>query len=112
MSDLKITRGSTPDIQIAVPTDACTFSEDLHDAWVTIRCSGMPSITKKLIEGDLEADASTNTVILHLTQKDTLPMRGSKGEIQLKLMTVQDLVFVSQIEEFDILPAVNDEEML
>ena len=111
MARMLIRRGSTPEIRIVVPEEACILDQDLYEALVTFKCSGMVPLTKKYTDGDLEADATTNTLSCRLSQEETLAMKASTGAVQLKILTIQDHALVSEIETFDIGPVLNEEVM-
>ena len=108
---MEIARGSTPDIVVKIPDKTIVLIEEADEAYISFWCSGMPVLTKKLSEGDVEIDSEHNCLVCTLSQEDTLAMKGTEGKIQAKILTDGGKVLVSQQSEFTVLPVLNKEVM-
>ena len=84
-------RGTTPTLRFTLPQALDTTH--IAALWVTLAQGGAPIVDRDLDNVTLDG----HTVLLRLTQPETLLLAEGKVEIQLAVKTTDDLVYRSKI---------------
>lgn len=104
---LLITRGTTPEITIHIPSEIELGTAT--EIWVTIRQLQL-EITKTLVDGGVVVDQSD--LLVELSQGDTLRLKpGTEAGIQIRILLDDDIALASQIEPIIVKDIVKDGEI-
>lgn len=90
-------RGTTPTIFLDLETELPL--DDLAELWVTFK-SPTVEITKELSE--VRVNSETKTVIVSLTQEDTLKLYNGSCDIQVRFRTTSNLAYASTVAKVDV----------
>ncbi len=98
---MSIIRGTTPTITFKVNTDLDL--NDIAELWITFKTKpGMMLREKTYTLDDVSIDAQARTIVLVLTQEDTLAFQEPQVLIQTRMRMNDDLAYASGIIETSI----------
>lgn len=90
-------RGTTPTIFLDLETELPL--DDLAELWVTFK-SPMVELTKDLSE--VRVNSETKTVVVSLTQEETLKLFNGACDVQVRFRTTNNLAYASTIEKVNV----------
>lgn len=90
-------RGTTPTIFLDLETELPL--DDLAELWVTFK-SPMVELTKDLSE--VRVNSETKTVVVSLTQEETLKLFNGVCDVQVRFRTTNNLAYASTIEKVNV----------
>lgn len=90
-------RGTTPTLYLELDTDLSLAN--LTELWVTFKTTTV-TLTKTLEEVSL--DPETKTIIVQLSQEETLKTYNGNCEVQVRFKTETGLAYASTIESIDV----------
>ena len=90
-------RGTTPTIFLDLETELPL--NDLAELWVTFK-SPMVEITKDLSE--VRVNSETKTIIVSLTQEETLKLFNGTCDVQVRFRTTNELAYASTVEKVNV----------
>lgn len=90
-------RGTTPTIFLELETELPL--NDLAELWVTFK-SPTVEVTKSLSE--VAVDSENKTIVVSLSQQETLKLFNGKCDVQVRFRTTRDLAYASTIEMINV----------
>lgn len=90
-------RGTTPTIFLELETELPL--NDLAELWVTFK-SPTVEVTKSL--SDVRVDSENKTIVVSLSQQETLKLFNGKCDVQVRFRTTNDLAYASTIEMINV----------
>lgn len=101
-------RGTTPTITFKINTDLDL--NNLAECWVTFK-SKIGSREKTFYLTDMIVDPVEKTITIAMSQDETLYFTSGSVLIQIRLRTIDDLAYASDIKEIKINPILKDGEI-
>ena len=89
--------GTTPTIFLELETELPL--NDLAELWVTFK-SPTVEVTKSLSE--VRVDSENKTIVVSLSQQETLKLFNGKCDVQVRFRTTNDLAYASTIEMINV----------
>jgi len=95
-----IIRGTTPLLTFTVNNPDIDFNA-IEECWVTIRIvpKGQNKKDRTYYKEQMEFDAEHRTIMLRLTQEDTLQLTASPCQVQMRLKLTNGIAYASEIFE-------------
>lgn len=96
-------RGTTPTLFLELKTDLSL--DNLAELWVTfksIKGEKKREVTKSLEDEAIAVDAEHKTILVKLTQEDTLTLIDGTCDVQVRFRTIDDLAYASTVERVSV----------
>lgn len=90
-------RGTTPTLFLELDTDLSLT--DISEMWVTFKTSTV-EVTKSL--SDVSIDDETKTIVVSLTQEETLKLYNGNCEVQVRFRDESNLAYATTIADVNI----------